>query len=305
MQLISIVIPAYNEEAVLPELFKQLNTVLKILRQFTFEIIVVENGSEDNTLPVSLRHRKKDPRIKILQLAKNEGCDGAIIAGLTYAKGKAAIVMMADLQDDPALIPVFLKKWQEGYDMVYGIVKKRIGIPITRRAGTYLFYKLLYVLTKGTLPENVSDFRLMDQKVYKLITAIPEHNKFFRGLVIWTGYKHAGIPFERKKRFAGKSKANFSNVLNTAITGIIAFSNFPLRIPWLIGFISLFFCVIAMLFFHMIIAGFILFLFSILCSIIAIQGEYILRILEEVRNRPNFIVSKQYGLYSLSKKRHQ
>lgn len=293
--LISIVIPAYNEEAVMEELVFRLTYVLNKLSSFNFEIIIVENGSMDATLVKLLAARKKDKRIKILQLAKNEGCDGAIVAGLTYARGQAAIVMMADLQDIPELIPEFIQKWKSGYEIVYGIVKKRKGVRITRKIGTYIFYKIINFITKGAVPENVSDFRLLDKKVYSVIAHIPEHNKFFRGLVVWTGYRRIGISFDRPKRFAGESKADFSTALSVAINGIIAFSNFPLHIPWIFSII-LFMMSVFLYFTNGFFSFLVLFSFSVVFGVLGIQSEYIGRIFEEVRKRPNFIVQNAYGI---------
>lgn len=296
-KLISIVIPAFNEEEVIEELVRRLSSVASTCKKYEFEFIVVDNGSIDNTFSKLLNARKKDKRVKILKLVKNATCDGGIIAGLSYAIGDAAIVMMADLQDDPDLIPKFLKKWEEGYSIVYGIVKKRKNIKFTRRLATYLFYKLMTILTQGFLPENVSDFRLMDRKAYSIITRLPEHNKFFRGLVMWTGFKEIGIEFDRPKRFAGRSKAYFLTVLSVAVNGIISFTNLPLRIFWI--FVLFFsFYVLFSLFQGISQYSLILVILLFLALMIAMQGEYTLRIFEEVRNRPNFIVQETYGLQS-------
>lgn len=299
--LISIVVPAYNEEEVIGKLCFRLIKVIDSFPNLKFEIIIVEGASTDKTFSVLLKEREKDQRIKILQLAKNEGCDGHIIAGLTYAKGDAAIIMMADLQDVPELIPRFIEKWKKGYDNVYGIVKKRIGVPITRKIGTHLFYRVIDLLTKGSVPQNVSDFRLMDKKVYKEIVKMSEHNKFFRGLAMWTGYSHIGIPFNRPKRQGGKSKAYFLAVLQVALNGIISFSGFPLRISWFFS-VLLLFASVAMLFFNLFNMSIILLILTFFSLILSIQGEYLSRIFDEVRNRPNFIVSKTYGFDSVKEK---
>ncbi len=301
---ISIVIPAYNEEAVIPELIKRLSKVANSLKSHNFEFIIVENGSTDATLAELLKARRKDGRVKILHLAKNAGCDGGIVAGLSYATGQAAIVMMADLQDTPELIPQFIKKWEKGYHIVYGIVKKRKKLRITRKIGTFLFYKLMNFLTQGQLPENVSDFRLMDRRVYTILSRLPEHNKFFRGLVVWTGFKETGIYFERPERFAGKSKAYFLTVVNVAINGIISFTSIPLRMFWIfIGlmYVATFFSLLLSNYLFSIVLG----IFSIISTMIGIQGEYILRIFEEVRNRPNHIVQDLYGLKPGSHSNHE
>ncbi|MDP3941914.1 MAG: glycosyltransferase family 2 protein [bacterium] len=299
-KIINIVIPAFNEELVIQELTRRLSLLMDKLPKYTFEVIVVENASTDDTLKELLRARKKDQRFKILQLSTNYGCDGAIVAGVHYARGDAVIIMMADLQDVPELIPEFLKRWEEGYDIVYGIVKKRVHMGLMRRFGTFLFYKIMSKLSKGLIPENVSDFRLIDRKVYRVILSMPEHNKFFRGLVMWTGYKKIGIPFIRPDRIAGKSKADLPTMLSVALNGIISFSSLPLRISWLIAglFISGMLISLIVLRFQL---SLIFFSLSLVTILISIQNEYIGRILEEVRGRPHFVVQNTYG-FSKTKK---
>lgn len=295
-KMISIVIPAYNEEAVIDELVKRLTKLADSLHKYSFEFIFVENGSSDNTFLELLKARKRDKRVKILKLVKNATCDGGIVAGLTFASGNAAVVMMADLQDPPELIIKFLKKWEEGYHIVYGIVSERKNLRVTRKLGTFIFYKLMNIITSGLLPENVSDFRLMDRKAYKIITSLPEHNKFFRGLAIWTGFKEIGIPFERPQRYAGESKAHFLTVLNVAINGIISFSSIPLRMFWVfVGFLFLF--TVVVLIKNVNTFAITLCILTILAFMIGVIGEYTLRIFEEVRNRPNFIIQDVYGLH--------
>lgn len=293
-KIISIVIPVFNEEQVIPKLVISVTTEINKLPNYNFEVILVENGSSDNSLTLLLKARKKEKRIKILQLAKNFGCDGGIIAGLSFAKGDAAIVMMADLQEDPVLLKQFIKKWNEGYDVVYGIVQKREGTKLTRRLGTYLFYRLINMLSHGFLPENVSDFRLIDRKVYQVIIAMPEHNKFFRGLVSWSGFKQVGIPFKRKKRVAGESKANFKTVIFVATNGILSFSDLPLKIPLFLGIIS--FIASVFVYFKSPTISLVIFLFSSVMFVFNIQNEYFKRVIDEVRNRPNYIVKDKFGI---------
>ncbi len=300
--LISIVIPAYNEEEAIPQLLKRLLNVIASLARYNFEIIVVENGSIDNTLRKLLEARRYDKRIKIIQLVKNATCDGGIIAGLTYASGDAAIIMMADLQDIPELIPEFLAKWKEGYEIVYGIVAKRKNMKLTRKLGTYLFYKTMNILSKGLVPENASDFRLIDKKVYQVVLSMSEHHKFFRGMVVWTGYKTVGIPFIRPDRIAGKSKADLTTVIKVAMNGMISFSFLPLRIAWFMSLLLLVACLIS-LFTASRQMTLVFLLFTFTSAMIAIQGEYLGRILEEVRDRPQFVIRNTFGLTQVLKKK--
>ena len=220
--LISLVIPAYNEAANIPELAKRLRAVFQKLPQYNFEVIIVENGSSDTTLAKLQVIRRKDKRFKILQLSRNFGCDGGIAAGLSYAKGNASIIMMADLQDPPEMISKFLRQWEKGYEIIYGIVRQRQGTSAIRNLNSQIFYKIMNRLTGGLFPENVSDFRLIDKKVYRAIVNMPEHNKFMRGMVMWAGFTRMGVEFNRPPRFAGESKANLSTVLQVAINGIFS-----------------------------------------------------------------------------------
>jgi dolichol-phosphate mannosyltransferase len=295
-KLISIVIPAYNEEEVIPELGMVLTDTIKKLSNYSFEIIIVDNGSSDHTFEAISRLRAKDKRFKSLQLSKNELCDGGIIAGLSYAKGDAAVIMMADLQESPDLISVFLKKWETGYDIVYAVVKRRIGTPLTRKIVTFLFYRTINILTRGMILRDVSDFRLIDRRVYETIIATPEHNKFFRGLSTWVGFKSTGVPFVRAKRAAGVSKADFWGVWTVAVNGILSFSYMPLKLSWWIAGLSFIGACTAYIYASSLMVALFFLVLSILCILIGIQNEYMIRVLEEVRGRPNFIVKKSSGL---------
>jgi dolichol-phosphate mannosyltransferase len=307
-KLISIVIPAYNEEEVLDELKKRLQQVMNINKNYDFEVIIVENGSWDSTFEKLISINKEDPRFKIVQLSRNFGCDGGITAGLACAKGDAAVIMNADLQDPPEMITKFIERWEEGYEIVYGIIEKRMGIAFTRRLLSTLAYKIIYNLTNKTIPENVSDFRLIDKKVYTVVNKMEEKNKFLRGVIAWTGFKQTGIPYDRPPRYAGETKAAFCTVFNVAMNGIFSFSYFPLQVATILGFIVSI-CAFIMIFVELAlfliygrdVPGYtstiiiILFLFGLLFFFIGIMGIYISRIYEEVKRRPNFIVKEKVG----------
>lgn len=307
-KLISVVIPAYNEEEVLDELKRRLQHVMTINKNYDFEVIIVENGSWDSTFEKLLSINEEDPRFKIVQLSRNFGCDGGITAGLAYANGDAAVIMNADLQDPPEMITKFIERWEEGYEIVYGIIEKRIGIAFTRRFLSTLAYKIIYNLTNKTIPENVSDFRLVDKRVYTIVNKMEEKNKFLRGIIAWTGFKQTGIPYDRPPRYAGETKAAFLTVFNVAMNGIFSFSYFPLQIATILGFIVSI-CAFVMIFVELAlfliygreVPGYtstlilVLFLFGVLFSLIGIMGIYISRIYEEVKRRPNFIVKEKVG----------
>ena len=308
-KLISIVIPAYNEEEVIDELAKRLKAVMDASVKYDFEVIIIENGSTDLTFQKLIKVNKNDSRFKIIRLSRNFTSDGGSAAGLKFTKGDAAVIMNADLQDPPEMIPEFIKKWEEGYEIVYGIIQKRKGIAITRSLASVLFYELINRLTSGLFPKNVGNFRLIDKKVYYAVNEFPERNKFLRGIIAWTGFSQTGIPYVRAERFAGKSKANFSDVLRYALDAIYAFSYFPLRMISVIGialstgsFLAILIYVALFFLYGRQVPGFttlltlMLFLFGMLFLLLGIMGEYLSRIYDEVKQRPNFIIKEKVGL---------
>lgn len=309
-QLISIIVPLYNEEDNVLKLYEKLKNFIKTEKKYNFEILAVEHGSNDSTFEKLLTINKKDKRLKILQLSRNFGnADAGIAAGLTFAKGNAATIIMADMQEPPELIAKFLRTWEQGYEIVYGIVKKRPDASITRKILSNLFYKILNLMTNNMFPDNASDFRLIDQKVYQVINSMPESNKFLRGLITWTGFKQTGIPFERSPRFAGKSKADFLTVLRVATNGIFSFSYTPLKFVTVLGFIlsaASFLVIVYQIALYLIygrgtpgISTIVVlnsFLFGMLFLILGIIGEYLSRIYDEVKGRPNFIIKRKVGL---------
>jgi polyisoprenyl-phosphate glycosyltransferase len=235
--------------------------------------------------------------------------DGGVTAGLNYAKGDATVIMTADLQDPPELITEFIKKWEEGYENVYGIVTKRIGTNVIRRFNSQLFYKVANTLTGGMIPKNVSDFRLVDRKVYETINSIHERNRFIRGLFAWVGYKSIGIEHERAERFAGASGAHTFKVIELALKGIFAHSYVPLKLITLTGltvsilsFLLLAWTVTKAVLWGVPFDGYgtimtvMLLMFGILFTMLGIVSEYVGLIYEEVKQRPNFIVRNKVGM---------
>ena len=307
-RLISIVIPIYNEVLGIPELIKQLTKFINKNKSYNFELILVENGSIDSSYKLLASYAKKDLRIKVIQLAKNVGCDGGIEAGMQQAKGDGLVIMMADLQEPVKLISGFINKWEQGYDIVYGIVKKRTA-SFFRNIFSVLFYKIVNLLTGNMFPENASDFRLIDKKVYQTINNMQERNKYLRGLIAWTGFPQIGVPFDRNSRYAGQSKADFFTVLKVALNGIFSFSYIPLRLISILGFIiTIFsFLMIGFYLYLFIIWGrvapgtttiilLLLFLFGVLFFILGIISEYLVRIYEEAKSRPTYIVKNKINL---------
>jgi glycosyltransferase involved in cell wall biosynthesis len=305
---ISIVIPVYNEEDVLDELIRRLKAIMDLCDRYRFEAIMVENGSHDSSFEKLMTAHVEDPRFKVLQLSRNFGCDGGIAAGLQYVKGDAAVIMNADLQDPPEMIPLFIAEWEDGFEIVYGVIQKREGVSFVRRVLSSLAYKLIFFLTNKTMPKNASDFRLIDRKVCLVVNRMKEKDKYLRGVIAWTGFKQRGIPFERPPRFAGETKAGMRTALKVALNGIFSFSYVPLHLATLTGFaVSLFTfaLIIAELWLYLmygrIVPGFtttivlMLFLFGALFAFLGILGVYVGRIYEEVKQRPDYIVRQAIG----------
>jgi len=303
-KLISFVIPVYNEELTVPHLITTLTSFIKKQKKYEFEVILVENGSTDTSFSLLKKYAKKNKSLKIVQLAKNIGCDGGIEAGMQFARGDALVVVMADLQEPLEIVNKFIEKWEDGFEIVYGIVKKRTA-GFIRNISSLIFYKLINILTRNMFPENASDFRLIDKKVYLTINSLTEKNKYLRGLIIWTGFKSIGIPFDRKNRIAGESKANTTTVLKVAVNGIFSFSYAPLRFVSFLGISITLISFIMMIgymylfFVHgreapgvMTIIMLILFLFGLLFFSLGIISEYMARIYDEVKGRPSFVVKQ-------------
>lgn len=312
-KLISIAIPAYNEESNLNELKKRIENAIEKEINYMFEIIIVDNGSYDSSFEILTKMNQNDPRIKVIQLSRNFSPNNAIAAALKYAKGDAAFILYADLQDPPELIHQFIQKWEEGYDIVYGVIKSRSGLAFTRKFMYQFFYKFIYRLTNKTIPQNSSDFKLIDKRVYSLINQMEERDKFLRGIIPWTGFKQIGIPYERAPRYAGESKADIITVLKFAVNGIVSFSHFPLHIATLLGFALSIFSIIIIIGEVMLSFQYgralpgiattilvMLFSFGLLFLLIGIQGLYIGKIYDEVKKRPDYIIRNKIGFNKIN-----
>jgi dolichol-phosphate mannosyltransferase len=306
--LISIVIPVYNEEEVLGELKKRLQAIMDLCDRYKFEAIMVENGSYDSSFEKLMSFHIEDPRFKVLQLSRNFGCDGGIVAGLQYVRGDAAVIMNADLQDPPEMIPQFLAKWEDGFQIVCGIIKKREGVSFVRRILSSAAYRLIFLLANQSIPKDASDFRLIDRSVCLVVNSMKEKDKYLRGVIAWTGFKQTGIPYERPPRYAGEPKAGIRAALRVAINGIFSFSYVPLHFATLVGFVMSFLSfllIIVELWLYLThgreVPGFtttillMLFLFGALFLFLGILGVYVGRIYEEVKQRPTYIVKEAIG----------
>ena len=309
MKTISVVTSAYNEEDSIEELARRLRAVFDELNAYQFEAIVVENGSVDGTFDKLRRIHQEDPRFKIVRLSRNFRMDGGVTAGLRFATGDAAVIMTAALKEPPEMIKDFIKKWEEGYDHVYGVVRRRPGTAFLRKVNSQVFYWVINKCTGGMIPKNVSDFRLADRKVYEVLNQMDERNRFLRGMFVWTGFKSIGIEFERAPRFRGQSKANTLGVVELALKGIFAFSNIPLKMISIVGltvsffsFVALAVIVIKVIVWGVPFPGFgtimavMLLMFGFGFTALGVIAEYIALIYEEVKQRPNFVVGETLGL---------
>lgn len=308
-KLISIIVPAYNEEDCVEELARRLRIVFDQNPIYDFEAVIIENGSSDRTWDLLQKIHQTDMRFKIVRLARNFRMDGGITAGLHFVKGDAAVLMTADLQDPPELITKFIAKWEEGYENVYMIVTKRGGTGPIRTFNSKIFYWLAAKLTGNSIPKNASDFRLVDRKVYETVRSMNERNRFMRGLFAWVGFKSIGIEAERAARFGGVSNAHSLKVIDLAFKGIFAHSYIPLQMITVLGGIILATSLVALLVFAAFwllvgvpFAGFgtliaiILLGFGSLTFMLGMIAQYIGLIYEEVKSRPNFVTSELIGL---------
>jgi len=308
-KLISIIIPAYNEEECVDELADRLKRLFLAESNYDFETVIIENGSIDSTWEKLQDIAKGDPRFKILQLSRNFRMDGGLTAGLDYVTGDACVLMTADLQDPPEMISEFLRKWEAGWENIYGVLTKREGTGSIRTMNSKLFYWLAGKLTDGKIPKNASDFRLVDKKVYETVRLMSERNRFVRGLFAWVGYKSIGIPMERPPRFGGVSNAHSLKVIDLALKGIFANSYKPLRFITIFGmvlsllsFLSIVPLAVLWIFAGVPFAGFgtlvslFLLVLGFLSLMLGILSEYVGLIYEEVKSRPNYVVSRRIGL---------
>lgn len=305
----SIVIPVYNEADSLMELYRRLTPVMDQLPG-SVELILVNDGSRDRSLSLIRSLREQDCRVCYLSLARNFGHQVAVTAGLNFAQGQAVVVMDADLQDPPELIPELIKQWQQGYDVVYAQRSQRRRESWFKRATAYLFYRLLKQLADVEIPIDTGDFCLMDRRVVEVLNAIPERNRYIRGLRSWVGFRQTAVIFERDPRFAGEVKYTFGKSLSLAVNGLVSFSKVPLRISTYIGLLASVLAIVMAglviywrLFYptspltgYAAIAVAIFFIGAVQLFSIGILGEYVGRIYEEVKNRPLYTLNEVAGL---------
>jgi glycosyltransferase involved in cell wall biosynthesis len=299
----SVVVPVYNEEDVLPDFHQRIVAVLDT-QPMTAEIIYVNDGSSDGSLSLIEGFCKADPRIALLDLSRNFGKEIAMTAGLDHAQGDAVVVIDADLQDPPELIPQMLAKWQEGYDVVYATRTSRKGESFLKKLTAHAFYRLMRSTGTVRIPADTGDFRLLSRRAVNALMGLRERHRFMKGLFTWIGYRQTGIPYERDPRHAGQTKWHYWKLWNFALEGITSFSIAPLIIATYIGFItaiSAFIYGLVIIYRTLVygdpVAGYpslmvaILFLGGIQLMSIGVIGEYLGRMFDESKQRPLYLVS--------------
>ena len=305
----SLIIPIYNEEETIPELYRRVSDVMDSLDD-SVELILINDGSRDRSLKLMRELQERDARVCYISFARNFGHQAAVTAGLNFARGQVIVVLDADLQDPPELIPKMIESWQAGYHVVYAQRTKRKKESWFKRLTAYVFYRLLRRLADVDIPADTGDFCLMDRQVVDVLNSMPERNRYIRGLRAWIGFRQTAVKFERDPRFAGEVKYTFKKSLALAINSLVSFSKIPLRISTYLGlFSALIALLMALLVLYwrlqqpdspvtglatILIAVF--FLGSVQLISIGILGEYVGRIYEEVKGRPAYTIAEIAGL---------
>ena len=309
MKTVSILVPCFNEAQSLELLYKEIVHVIITLENYKWEILFVNDGSRDNTMEVIKGLREKDGRVSYVDLSRNFGKENAMLAGFDYAKGDAVIIMDADLQHPPAVIPRMIQKWEEGYDDVYAQRKTRGKESWLRKRLTKSYYKLLQGSSRVDVLPNVGDFRLLDRKCVDALCQMRESGRYTKGMYCFIGFKKIGVEFETQDRVSGESSMSYKKLMNLALEGITSYTTAPLRWATFIGLIVSFFAFAYMIFvlvkaflYGDPVAGYptlltvILFIGGVQLLTIGIIGEYLGRIFYETKGRPVYIASEVEGL---------
>lgn len=305
MKKITILIPAYNEEEVILILYQRLTNVIDQIPHYEFELLFVNDGSKDETLNIIKTLKKSDDRISFINLSRNFGKEIAMIAGLDFVKGDAVIIIDADLQDPPELIPKMIEYWEEGFDDIYAKRRNRAGESWLKKWTAKTYYKILQKLTNIPLQENTGDFRLLDKRCIEALKMFRETQRYTKGMFSWIGFNKKEIIFDRDPRAAGKTKWNYFKLADLAIEGITSFTTKPLRLSVFIGsvisisaFLYMGWVIVKTLMFGESVAGYaslmtvILFLGGIQLLSLGIIGEYLGRVFNETKRRPLYFIDE-------------
>lgn len=305
---LDIVVPCFNEEAVIEQTHRRLAQVARSITAVRTTLIYVDDGSRDGTLVKLRAIAAADPHVRIVALSRNFGHQYALTAGLDVSTGDAVAVIDADLQDPPEVIPEMVARWRAGADVVYGVRATRQGETAFKRGTAHVFYRLLQTLGNADIPADVGDFRLLDRRVVDTLRDMPERDRFLRGLVVWAGFRHEGVAYERLPRAAGQTKFPLSRMFSFALDGIFSFSTVPLRLASYLGFFvsvlsmtGIVYALYIKLFTVGVVPGWAaqwigtLFLGGVQLLSLGVIGEYVGRIYGEVKRRPLYVVKERVG----------
>jgi polyisoprenyl-phosphate glycosyltransferase len=308
MPKISIVVPVYNEEENISPLYERLKACLLGIADFSYEIIMVDDGSTDGSLDAIKKIRESDDQVRFVSFSRNFGHEAATTAGFDRAAGDCVVLIDADLQDPPEVIPHLLEKWKEGYAVVYAQRRRRRGENFIKKSTSFLFYRLINILSSQRFPHETGDFRLIDRKVLLAFRTMGDYNRMIRGMITWLGFKQTGILYDREQRYRGKTKYNLIKLLLLSFDAITSFSIVPLRLSVIIGFIVMFMsfgwgCAVLYhkLFRGLSIPGYalqtisLLFLGGIQLFILGIIGEYVGKTYLQSLKRPLYVVYREGG----------
>ncbi|CDL01453.1 putative Glycosyl transferase, family 2 [Magnetospirillum gryphiswaldense MSR-1 v2] len=305
--VLSLVVPMFNEAGNLDRLFDRLAQVMADLGE-SYEIVCVDDGSRDDTVARALEHRRRDPRIKVVELSRNFGKELALTAGLRHTSGQAVVMIDADLQHPPEVIKDMMREWRQGFEMVIAVRRDRDDESAVKRLAAKVFYEVFGRVSEVRLPPGAGDFRLLDRKVVKVLNAMPEHARFMKGLYAWVGFRQTIIPFDVAERAHGETKFNLFRLWRLAVDGITSFTSLPLKVWTFMGMLVASFALLYGLLFivktlilgidvpgypSLIVA--ITFFSGVQLISLGVIGEYLGRVFAEVKNRPLFVVREAHG----------
>ena len=307
-QQLSVIVPCYNEEAVLTETHRRLSAVLADLDGLDYEIVYVDDGSRDRTPQILAALQAHDERVRVIRFSRNFGHQTAVTAGLEHATGEAVVLIDADLQDPPEVIPEFVSRWREGHHVAYGVRTDRPGETRFKLATARAFYRVLGRLSETEIPLDTGDFRLMDRQVVTALQSMPERDRFVRGMVAWVGFRQVAVPYKRAPRLAGESKYPLFRMLRFALDGVTSFSVAPLHAATWIGFaasalamLCVVYALVLRLFTNNWVTGWtalfiaVMFIGGTQLLALGVIGEYIGRIYAESKRRPLYLVQERLG----------
>lgn len=310
MKKVSVVIPMYYEQDVANYCYERVSDVLHKIEDYDYEIIFVNDGSKDKTLELLRKMAENDENVKVVSFSRNFGHQAAVTAGLKFVTGDAIVIMDADLQDPPELIPEMIKLWEDGNEVIYGKRKTRPGESVFKLLTAKMFYDFLNSMSEVDIPKNTGDFRLVDRKVVDVVNSLPEHNKFLRGLFSWVGFEQKEFLYDRQKREFGETKYPLKKMIKLAKDGIISFSSKPLKLVGGVGVLSILlsFCILlysicSFVFkWNNLTAGWtsimvsITFFAGVQLFALWIMSEYISRIYDESKGRPEYIIKEKINI---------